>query len=77
MLWVPKLIRYDYVSIGKTLGKALTAAMAMAAALIYFENALNVFVLVALGGILYFGLLYIVGGYTKEDIKSIAQSFRM
>lgn len=77
MVWVPKLIRYDYVSIGKTLGKALVAAVAMSAALIYFEGALNVFVLILLGGALYFGLLYAVGGYTKEDVQSIARSFRM
>ena len=77
MAWVPKIIRYDYLSIGRTLGKAFIATVAMSVALIYFASALNVFMLIVSGGVLYFGLLYALGGYTKADVKSIAQSFRM
>ncbi len=45
--------------------------------LIFFsKDTLPLLLAVMLGGMLYFIVLYLVGGFKKEDISSIIKSFR-
>lgn len=75
MIWVPSLIKYNYIHIGKVVLKSSLAVMVMVSILLYCKNFVNVFLLIPIGAIIYFGLLYMIKGFTKEDITSIAKSF--
>jgi len=75
MIWVPTLIKYNYLHIGKILGKSLFSVLIMAVILFYLKTFYSVFLLVVLGGVIYFGVLYLIKGFKKEDVVSIARSF--
>lgn len=75
LLWVPRIISYRPMKIIKVLLKAIISITAMSIILLYFKNDVNIFLLIPLGGLLYFVLLYIIKGYTREDVISIRDSF--
>ncbi len=75
MIWVPSLIKYNYLAILKVLGKSLSAVVAMGVLLFYLKSEVNIFLLIPLGGAVYFGILYILKGFSKEDASSIIKSF--
>ncbi len=50
--------------------KSLLAAGAMAA-ILWSLNFLNLFVLLVLALLIYFGLLYLVGGFSSRDISEL------
>jgi O-antigen/teichoic acid export membrane protein len=56
--------------------KALAASLLMGAIIFFSRSFLNVFIAAALGGALYFLFLFWLGGFSKEDIISIRDSFR-
>lgn len=72
---VPKIINYHPKIILKILGKSVLATLFMAIILFYLKNLFNIFIVIALGGILYFVILFILKGFKKEDILSIYKSF--
>jgi len=74
MFWVPKIINYSPMKIILALVKSLTSVAIMASSLWFLKFYLNVFILIPIGGIVYFGILYIIKGYTKEDIIKIKDS---
>jgi len=59
-----------------TLGKSLWAAAVMTMIVFYGKNYLPILVATIIGALLYFIFLYLVGGFKKEDIKSIYSSFK-
>lgn len=59
-----------------TLGKSLWAAAVMGTIVYYGKNYLPVLVATILGGLLYFIFLYLVGGFKKQDIRSVYLSFK-
>lgn len=59
-----------------TLGKALWAAALMGTIVYYGKNYLPILVATILGGLLYFIFMYLVGGFKKQDIRSVYLSFR-
>lgn len=75
MFWVPKIIDYNPIIIIKTFFKSLLSVFLMGLVLFYFKEFVNLLILIPLGGIVYFGFLYMLGGFTKEDVKSIIKSF--
>ncbi len=56
------------------LPRPVVACLGMAAFL-YFCSGWNVWLLIALGVLVYFALLFIIGGITKEEIKLIKEQF--
>lgn len=56
--------------------KALAASLIMASLVFFGSTYINIFVLVAIGGLVYFVALYLFGGFKKEDIISIRSSFK-
>ncbi len=75
MALVPKIITYHA---GKNIilfSKAFLAVFIMGVFAWYFKTKMNIFIVVILGGVLYFFLLYLFGGFKKEDIASIFKSF--
>ena len=59
-----------------TLGKSLWAAAVMTMIVYYGKAYMPILLATILGGVLYFIFLYLVGGFKKEDIKSIVLSFK-
>jgi hypothetical protein len=59
-----------------TLGKSLWAAAVMGTIVYYGKNYLPVLVATILGGLLYFIFLYLVGGFKKQDVRSVYLSFK-
>jgi len=59
-----------------TLGKSLWAAAVMGTIVYYGKNYLPIMVATVLGGLLYFIFLYLVGGFKKQDIRSVYLSFK-
>jgi O-antigen/teichoic acid export membrane protein len=74
LIWVPRIIHCRYKNIIIIVLKSLAATALMGAVLFYFKNSVNVFVLIPLGGLVYFVSLYLVKGYADADIVSIKNS---
>lgn len=73
--WVERTIVYNRKKILSTFAKSFIAAFVMAVLVGYGKAYLSIFALVPLGGIFYFVLLFLLGGYTKQDVISIFNSF--
>lgn len=71
-----QILTWRWNKVLPTLGKALAAAMIMAAVILALKRSLNLYLLVPLGGLIYFTALYGLGGFRKEDLLSIKASFR-
>ncbi len=70
------LIAYQPARNLKMLLRALAAAALMAVIIIVGKPYLNIFVVVIVGGLVYFVSLIALGGLKKADLSSIAASFR-
>ena len=73
--WVGKIIDYRKGKIFLVFLKSFLAASAMGGLVLYFKPLINIFALVPAAGIIYFILLFLLGGFKKEDIISITESF--
>ncbi|MFA5318219.1 MAG: flippase [Patescibacteria group bacterium] len=75
MVWVPKIIEYKPRKNLKVFFKSAAAAALMSVFLFYYKEMIDIWFIVPLGGLIYFGFLYMIKGYTKEDALSIVESF--
>jgi len=73
--WVPKIIKIRTRKIIWPFLKAFLAAVIMGLVVYYLKPSINIFLNIALGGIIYFIILFLVKGLRKEDIASILKSF--
>lgn len=73
--WVGKIIDYQKAKIVLVFLKSFLAAAVMGGLVLYLKPTVNIFALVPAAGAVYFVLLFLLGGFTKEDIISIYQSF--
>lgn len=73
---IRKIIDYKAKKNLSTLGKALWAAALMGTIVYYGKNYLPIIVATSLGGILYFIFMYLIGGFKKQDIRSVYLSFK-
>jgi O-antigen/teichoic acid export membrane protein len=71
-----KIIAYSPKKNLMTLGKSLWAAAVMTLIVFYGKSYMPIMAATALGGVLYFIFLYLVGGFKKQDIISIYSSFK-
>jgi O-antigen/teichoic acid export membrane protein len=72
---VPKIIKFDSKSIIKTAVKAGASALIMIILVFYLKVLLNIFIVSIIGGAVYFICLYALGGFRKEDVLSVYESF--
>lgn len=70
------LIDYRQLSTFRVLLKTLLAAILMALLIYYIKQYLHVFLAVIIAGTLYFLALYLLGGFRREDIVGIINSFK-
>jgi O-antigen/teichoic acid export membrane protein len=72
--WVNKTIQYNKKRVLITLIKTTICSIIMGALAFYLKAYLNIFIVIGLGGISYFILLFILKGFRKEYIISIYNS---
>jgi hypothetical protein len=72
---VSKTIAYRQKKVILTFLKVLLSSLIMALAVFYLKNYLNVFLVVLIGGIIYFFALLSFKGVKREDFLSIYNSF--
>jgi O-antigen/teichoic acid export membrane protein len=77
MRWVSRIIRYRPMKIIATFLKAVASVFVMLALILFLKPILNIFIIIPLAGMAYFSVLFLLGGFRKEDIASIWQSFRV
>jgi O-antigen/teichoic acid export membrane protein len=74
LIWVPKIIKYNYkFLIIKTI-KALISALIMGIVIIYLKPFLNFIILIFIGAIIYSLIMFLIRGFTKNDIHYLWQS---
>jgi O-antigen/teichoic acid export membrane protein len=76
-VWVPRIIKVRPEKILAVFWRVLLAVGVMAAVALILKGVLNIFLVVAISGLLYFLVLFFLGGFKKEDVVSILQSFRL
>ncbi len=69
------IIKYRPGKIIKVFFKSLLAAALMGLCILYLKSSINVFAVIAAGGVIYFFVLFVIGGFRKEDVVSIYNSF--
>ncbi len=72
---VGKIIEYRPLRILKIFVKALISSLVMFFAALYLKERANVFVVAGVGGAIYFSLMFLSGGFKKQDLLSIMNSF--
>lgn len=72
---INRIIQYNFRRNLIMFAKVLWSAAVMGTIVYYGRNFMPLWVATALGGSLYFVILYLVGGFTKQDIFSIYRSF--
>ncbi|MDO9399089.1 MAG: flippase [bacterium] len=75
LYWVSKIINYHPQVILKVFCKSALSAIFMAIVIFYLKNSFNIFLVITLGGILYFSVLFFLKGFKREDILSVYKSF--
>ncbi len=73
---ISSITPYKIKKILKTFFKSLAAVAVMVILVFYLKPLVNVFAVSAIGGILYFVVLFMLGGFRREDVISIWQSFK-
>jgi O-antigen/teichoic acid export membrane protein len=74
--WVKKIIPYHYGKNLKIFAKVLLSSVVMGIIIFWGKTYLNVFIATIIGAMIYFVLLLILGGFKKDDLTSILQSFK-
>ncbi len=76
VLSVKKIIAYRLRKNLKTFLKVMAASIIMGLIIMVGKAYLNIFIITILGGGIYFGCLYLFGGFSRADIESVAKSFK-
>ena len=74
LYWVPKIIKYNYKFLIIKLLKSLCASVIMALVIIYLKQTINFIILIILGALIYGSIMYLIKGFTKEDVRYLWQS---
>jgi O-antigen/teichoic acid export membrane protein len=71
---VPKITSFDYTYLMIKSGKAIFSAIAMATIIILLKTQYNFVILIIIGAIIYLGIMYLIKGFTKEDVLFLWQA---
>ena len=72
--WADKLIDYSKKLLLVSFSKAVLASLIMGAVLFYIREQVHIFVNVALGGIVYVAVMFLIKGITITEIKELINS---
>lgn len=73
---VKQIINYRLSLIMKVFAKALLSATFMGVFVYSFKQEINIFILVIIGATIYSVLMFLLGGFKKDDLTSIIKSFK-
>ncbi|MFA6321993.1 MAG: flippase [Candidatus Buchananbacteria bacterium] len=71
LYWVRKIIKIDYLYLIKITGKTLVGALIMILFILTTQDYLPLLIQVALGGLIYFGCLWLMKGFSVKEILSL------
>jgi O-antigen/teichoic acid export membrane protein len=74
--YIPKEIKFNALKIWRQAGKVLLGGLLMGYVATILKEQLNVFLVIAISGAIYFVLLFILKVFRKEDVVSIINSFK-
>ncbi len=75
LYYIQKTVNYHFYKNLIILLKVFLSSSIMGIIVMLGKNYLNIFIIAALGGVLYFYLLFLLGGFKKRDINSIYKLF--
>lgn len=75
LIQVPRIISYRAGKIISVLAKSLLASLAMLAMIIYLKNYFGIIIIMPLAAIVYFIILFLLKGFSQQDIISVYRSF--
>jgi peptidoglycan biosynthesis protein MviN/MurJ (putative lipid II flippase) len=73
--WVNKIVKYDKIKIFERFLKSFFSAFVMAALIFIFKKEISFYILIPLGAIFYFSVLFLIRGFTKEEITNVYYSY--
>jgi O-antigen/teichoic acid export membrane protein len=73
--WVPKLISFNAKKIVLIFLKVAVSAGLMTLLILVLKPYWNIFLIIAISGLAYFAILFLLKGFKKEDVLSIYNSF--
>ena len=76
IIWVKKIIVYSPKKNLLVFAKALLASMLMSSLIFWMKPILNVVIITTISAVVYFSLIYLLGGFHKADILYIIKSFK-
>jgi len=76
LYFAKKITVYHFRKNFQVFGKALVASLIMGAVIFAGRSYINIFLITFLGALLYFIFLFILGGFSREDVLSVYQSFK-
>jgi len=74
--YVPQIVDYRFSKIAKIFGKSLLSALFMGVFVYSFKLELNIFLNIIIGSLIYGVLLFLLGGFSKDDLQSVLKSFK-
>ncbi|MFA5188357.1 MAG: flippase [Patescibacteria group bacterium] len=74
LIWVPKIIKYDFKFLTIKSIKALLASVFMAIFIIYTKEHINFIILIIISAFIYTIILYLLKGFGKDDLKYLWQA---
>ncbi len=74
--YVRQVVQIEMTKLFKATAKIFLASLLMGIFTILFKENINIFINIVISAIIYTGTLFLVGGFKKEDIISIFQSFQ-
>lgn len=77
LLVVPKIMKYNFLNNFFIFSKVLLASFLMGGFIVFTKSSLPILLQIALGALIYFSVLYLVKGFSAEDVKSVAKSLKL
>jgi len=76
IMQVNKVINYNKIHLLQIFIKTFVSALIMAAVAMHLKEFINIFIIVPICAITYFGVLFLLKGYSKEDVTSIINTIK-
>ncbi len=74
ILIVPSIVKIRFYKIFSIITKVLISGLLMFVAVMFLKDKINIFVNIIISAIIYIGALFVVKGFSKEDIVSVFKS---
>ncbi len=73
---IPKIVKIRFAKLFSAFARVLISGLIMFLAVLFFKEKINIFINIAISAIIYTGVLFLMGGFRKEDIASVLKSLK-